>query len=314
MVHHDAMKKSAAPLFRFAVPALLCVLLSSCSAPGSGGGSAPAKNRTNTKVEQPGEFPDNSTMKAIQQRGKLLVGLPVDLPPFAYEDQSTGSLQGFDIEIARLIASGIFGAEIEGKVDFIPLDARDRELALSQNKVDIAMGRYPITVSGKRFIDYAGPYFMAYQTIVTDRSAGSRNDRIESITQLNNRKICTVRGSTKSDAILKSIPQADVSTQMSSVAECSSLLASKAVAAIAAEHIDMLEITGKSANSTLTPLTKSMTVGVEPYGIGINKQEIDFRQYVNNRLETIEGDSRWQEALKKSIPNSDDKAPPVERY
>ncbi len=323
MVHHNVVNNNAkisrgyGRSFRLLVPCLLfCALLAGCSPIGGGGGGGGAP-RSDTAVNQyavdkPGKFAAGSSMKAIQDRGKLLVGLPLEIPPFAYEDPNTGSLQGFDVEIARLMANGVFGDQIEGKVEFIPLDARDRELALSQNKIDIALGRYPVTVSGKRFVDYAGPYFTAYQTVVakTDRD---NTDSVRSLTALNGRKICTVRGSTKADAILQQIPQADLSIEMNTVAECAAQVIAKKASGIAAEHIEMLPLSSQQ-NSDFVTLSTPSTIGVELYGIGVSKQKIDLRQFLNDRLARIVNDGRWSKAYSKSIPNGNDTPPPLERY
>ena len=51
---------------------------------------------------------ENPFIRDIQARGVLRVGLPdLNTPPAYYLDESSGELQGYDIEIARGLASSM---------------------------------------------------------------------------------------------------------------------------------------------------------------------------------------------------------------
>ncbi len=308
MVHHDAMGLGR----KLFLAISLSAVLSACS--GGGAPAPPSATKTNTKVEQPGKFADGTPMKAIQERGKLVVGLPLEQPPFAYEDPNTGSLRGFDVEIARLIANGIFGANIEGKVEFIPLDERDLALALSQNKIDIALGRYEINVQRKRLVDFAGPYFLAYQGAYVSADTKVRAGvRITNLSELNGRSICTVRGSTNIDAVKAAIPQGIFQPEKNTVQECIADVSTGKAVALIAEHVDV-KLADQGGRASLTQLTIGTSLGPEPYGIGVSQQKIDLRRFLNDRLAKIVDDNRWEDALQNTVPKSDDKPPPLERY
>jgi glutamate transport system substrate-binding protein len=293
-----------------AVAIFSTLVLSSCM--GAPTGSEGVTYQGRDEVEQPGEFEDGSTMKAIQDRGKLVVGIRLDAPPFAYRDPNTGLVSGFDVEIARLIASGIFGAQIEGKIEFIELDPRDRELALSQNKVDIALGRYNITIPRQQFADFAGPYYVASQTAVVPGDV-NQADAIETVGQLSGRSVCVVPGSSNLSAIERLAPGADTSTSLSSVEACGSAVLSGDVDALIAEQVDVAPLL-RSNDRTFD----SFEVGAaseEPYGIGVSKQETDLRQFINDRLEVIREDDRWTEAFERTIGDDIDvEQPVVQRY
>src|SRR5262245_45735126 len=52
----------------------------------------------------------------IVARGKLVVGTGNDIPPFYFMDKS-GALAGMEIDLARLLAKGLFNDA--GKVEFV---------------------------------------------------------------------------------------------------------------------------------------------------------------------------------------------------
>ena len=58
---------------------------------------------------------------AIEAKGKLVVGTRFDVTGFALKNTSTGAVEGFDTEMAELIAAAIFGetpADAVGRTEF----------------------------------------------------------------------------------------------------------------------------------------------------------------------------------------------------
>ncbi|PWB63815.1 MAG: ABC transporter substrate-binding protein, partial [Deltaproteobacteria bacterium] len=58
-----------------------------------------------------------------RSRGKLLVGVKTDFPPFGYLDPA-GKPQGFDVDIARYLARALF--EDEGRLELVPVTSGSR--------------------------------------------------------------------------------------------------------------------------------------------------------------------------------------------
>src|ERR1700729_572591 len=57
-----------------------------------------------------------SKLQEVLKRGKLVVGTGTTNPPWHFEDDS-GNLTGMDIDMARLLAKGLF--DDPSKVDFV---------------------------------------------------------------------------------------------------------------------------------------------------------------------------------------------------
>ena len=55
-------------------------------------------------LPSPGAMPPGSTMAAIAERGRLIVGVDQNTYLFGFRNPSTGQLEGFDIDLAREIA------------------------------------------------------------------------------------------------------------------------------------------------------------------------------------------------------------------
>ena len=53
---------------------------------------------------------EKSKLDEVLQRGKVIVGVTSEAPPFGFIDEK-GALVGFDIDIAKLIAKYLFGKD-----------------------------------------------------------------------------------------------------------------------------------------------------------------------------------------------------------
>lgn len=71
----------------------------------------------------PGVAQEASRLDEMLSRGKLIVGVSSESPPFGFVDES-GELVGFDIDIAKLVAKATFGDE--NAVEFVRQSAAQR--------------------------------------------------------------------------------------------------------------------------------------------------------------------------------------------
>ena len=62
---------------------------------------------------------EKSKLDEVLQRGKVIVGVTSEAPPFGFIDEK-GALVGFDIDIAKLIAKYLFGKdESPARIEFL---------------------------------------------------------------------------------------------------------------------------------------------------------------------------------------------------
>ena len=98
-------------------------------------------------LPSPGAMPPGSTMAAIAERGRLIVGVDQNTYLFGFRNPSSGQLEGFDIDIAREIARAIFGDP--DRIQLRVVDASQRESALQSGEVDMVVRTYSITCDRK---------------------------------------------------------------------------------------------------------------------------------------------------------------------
>ncbi len=138
--------------------------------------------------------------QAIKERGKLIVGVRSDTRPFGYRNIE-GKLQGYDIDLARIIAKHIFTNM--NAVEFVPVTASNRISMLNSGKVDMLIATMSITDQRRLVVDFSTPYYMAGQAILV-----RNNTDIASIRQLSGRRVIIVYGSTGEMSVRMNAPEA----------------------------------------------------------------------------------------------------------
>jgi len=266
-----------------------CGSSSSTSSGGSSTTGVPA-------AAAPPTFPAGSTMDTIQKRGKLVVGTKFDQPLFGLKDPTSGTLDGFDIDIAREMAKAIFGPvkTIDSKVDFVETVSKNREPFIQDGKVDIVVATYTINATRKTVVDFAGPYFLAHEDIMVK----AEDSTIKSVTDLNGKKVCSVQGSTSLTNVIAKAPQADTSITFDTYSKCAEALADGRVQA---EVTDNAILAGLVSQGERKFKLVNAPFSDEPYGIGMKKGDDVFRSFLNDRLVAIEGNGTWKSLFTKTV-------------
>jgi glutamate transport system substrate-binding protein len=258
-------------------------------------------------------FLPGTTMAAIQARGRLIVGTRFDLTGFGVKNPSTGAVEGFDVEVAKLIAVGIFGgtpATAVSKIEFMDSVTATREASIKDGQVDLAIAAYRITDAAKQQVDFAGPYFMAGQDLLV-RSADTT---IKGFSDLAGKKVCSSRATgTAVQNVRAKAPDAE-SIQMDTTPQCADALTEGRVDAVASVNTSLLGPLEKSTGALRLVANPSTE---EPNGIGIRRGDDAFRSFINDQLEKSYAGGQWASAYATTLGKFGWRAPnppPVDRY
>lgn len=97
-----------------------------------------------------------SKLHEVLKRGSVLVGTGSTNPPWHFEDEK-GDLQGFDIELARLLAKGLF--DDPAKVQFVRQASDARVPNLQTGQVDVVFQFMTVTAQRAQLVDFSIPYY-----------------------------------------------------------------------------------------------------------------------------------------------------------
>jgi glutamate transport system substrate-binding protein len=231
-------------------------------------------------------FAEGTTMARLKEAGKVRVGTKFDQPLFGLKNLE-GKPEGFDVEIAKLIA-GEMGISADN-IEWIETVSANREPFIQQDKVDFVVATYTINDERKQVVDFAGPYYEAGQDIMV---AKGNPEGIAGPDDLAGKKVCSVTGSTPAENIRENYPEADL-TEFDVYSKCAEALKNGQVQAVTTDNVILLGLIDQDKEAfelVNNPFTK------EPYGIGLKKGDTEFRNFINDTLEKIEQDGRWLKA------------------
>lgn len=97
------------------------------------------------------------TLADAKARGKLIIGVKTDYPPFGYLD-SAGKNVGVEIELARYITEKLMGDA--SKVEFVPVVAANRIQFLQAGRIDTILATLGVTAERAKVIDFSVNYYL----------------------------------------------------------------------------------------------------------------------------------------------------------
>jgi glutamate transport system substrate-binding protein len=289
-----------------AIPMLAMVLVASAAC------SKKTTTTSPTSTSAP-TFPAGTTMARLQAAGKMTVGTKFDQPLFGLKNPLTGAIEGFDVEIAKIVAQGIWGGTVDDAakhITFVEAVSKVRESVIQEGKVDMVVATYTINNARKQLVDFAGPYYIAGQDIMVKKDDTS----IKSVTDLNGKKVCSVQGSTSLTNVKAKAPQADLSITFDTYSKCAEALKDGRVQAETTDNVILLGLV-KDNKDIFKVVGNPFTT--EPYGIGMKKGDDAFRTFINDRIDASYRDGSWAAAFNKTVGTAGVTAPtppPVDRY
>jgi glutamate transport system substrate-binding protein len=234
------------------------------------------------EVQESPEFEAGTTMAELSEAGTIRIGTKFDQPGFGLENLE-GELEGFDVEVAKIIA-GALGIAPED-IEWVETPSAVREEVLEGDEVDMVVATYTINDQRKERISFAGPYYQAGQQIMVRAD----NDEItgpESFTENPDLTVCTVTGSTPSEQIRPYLVDAQAQLVLfDEYSQCADQLENNQVDAVTTDNVILLGFVAES-DDAFKLVGEQFTE--EPYGIGIPKGDTEFCDFINQTLQENE--------------------------
>src|SRR6476660_2642625 len=231
----------------------------------------------------------NAWAKAIKYRGVLRTGGSETGQLFSLLNPETGKVVGFDAGLSQMLAQYILG---EPNTELTVTTVDTRETLIQNGTVDGVFATYSITPARAEKIAFAGPYLISGAAIMV----AADNTDISSVDDLAGKTVTTQTNSTSLTALQDQVPTATLQPYTND-AEClAALTQGRADASVIDQSILISDAIGNPAVKVVgEPFT------VDPYGIGITKDDPSAKEFVNAWLKTIEADGSWAALWKATI-------------
>jgi polar amino acid transport system substrate-binding protein len=275
--------------------------------PSAGGGTTvncadpTASLRPAATLPAPGAMPAGTTMAAIVNHGRLIVGTDQNTYLFGFRNAATGEIEGFDVDIAREVAAAIFGTA-DGHVQLVAITSAQRIPYVSDGKVDIVADTMTINCARWQQVNFSTEYYHAGQKVLVPKSSTAKG-----IGDLGGKKVCAAAGST-SIANIANAPSKPVAVSVPDWTDCLVMLQQGQVDAIST---DDTILAGLAAQDPTVKLVGDAFTA-EPYGLAIKAKDDDFTRFVNGVLARIRANGRWQAIYQRWLGGTG--TPPAPRY
>jgi glutamate transport system substrate-binding protein len=250
------------------------------------------------------EFAAGTTMAKLHDAGTMTIGTKFDQPLFGLKGPD-GNPVGFDVEIGKIIA-GALGIAPD-KIKWTETVSANREPFIENGTVDIVVATYTINDKRKEVISFAGPYYTAGQDILVLKG---NPEGIKGPEDLKGKNVCSVAGST-SEKNIKPYGVNLITTDTYS--NCLEPLRSGKVIAVTTDNVILAGLAAQNEGE-FEVIGKPFTE--EPYGIGLKKDDTEFRNFINDVLEKSYKDGTWKKAWENTAGKvlETPEPPAVDRY
>ena len=235
-------------------------------------------------------------LATVKARGTLKVALEGTYPPFNYKDQKTGQLAGYDVDVARLLAS-----RLGLKVEFVSSEWAGILAGLSANKYDVIVSQVGINPKREQAFDFSTPYIYSMPQLIVRKDEKAV---YTSLADLKGKKLGVGQGSVYEQQA-KAVPGIDVRSYAAAPDTMSDLASGRLDAALNDSLMSayLLKI-------SKLPIKAGAQVGaVERMGIPFHKGNPEFKAALNKALADVAADGSLKAISIKWFGTDVSKAP-----
>ena len=222
---------------------------------------------------------------------KITIGTKFDQPGLAAK-LPDGSMAGFDVDVARYVAEELGYSPDE--IDWKEAPSPQRETLIQNGQVDYIVATYSITDARKQKVGFAGPYLVTGQGLLV---RAGETDITGPQSLENNKKLCSVKGSTPAQRIKQMYPRVQVQVY-DTYSACLEALNNGIMDALSTDEVILA---GYAAQYPGKFKLAGEPFSVENYGIGLHREDLELREQVNAALEKMISTGAWAQAFQRNL-------------
>lgn len=173
------------PLRMLLIPLVLGLL--------AGCGTAPKSVQNPATQQAKQSATADSSLDDVKSRGKLLVGMSGQYPPFGYRE-GNGDLKGFDVEITTEIAR-----RLGVKTEFVTMPFKGLMAALDSSRFDLIANQMAITDERLQRYAFSTPYVQSASQLLVHKE----NNEIKSLADVKGKTFAASQGSNYEKVLLE---------------------------------------------------------------------------------------------------------------
>jgi ABC-type amino acid transport substrate-binding protein len=226
-----------------------------------------------------------STLEQIKNSETIRVGYRESLPPMSFLDKNNQPV-GYSIELCAHIANGI-KSELKNPniaTKYVPVSASNRFDALTNNSIDILCGATTKTLTRAELVDFTQLTFVTGASLLSLASSG-----IDTIPELQDRKVAVVKNTTTIDSLAQAIKQVDINATIvpvDSAADGIKALVSGEVDAFSSVQIVLIGLVLTHEKPEQFVISEGV-FSFEPIALAVRRDDAEFRLIADRVLSQL---------------------------
>ncbi len=212
------------------------------------------------------------TLQQVKKTGIIKIGFRQDQPPMSFLDKD-GKPAGYSIDLCNLIV-----AEVENKIggnvdiEYVPVKAAERFIALADNRIDILCGSTTKTLSRGELVDFTQLTFVTGAAFMILKDTQIMNN-------FNGKRIGVVKGTTTEAALRDLFKETEINAdivELGSTAEGRDSLEKGKIDAFAADQVVLIGQALTAAKPGIFAILPNLFT-YEPFALAVRRNDADFR-------------------------------------
>lgn len=230
-------------------------------------------------VLQSSAFAADTSLQAVKQKGKLVLGLDDSFPPMGFRNEEN-QIVGYDIDLAKEVAKRL-------GVQLVPqaIDWNAKEQELNTHKIDCIWNGFTITDERKQAMAFTKPYLKNAQVVVVRKGSG-----FTTLASLKGKKVGLQAGSSAANALEGA---KDFRASLKQVVEFKdnlTALMDLEARGVDAVVMDLILAKDNIQRSKKPYVVLSESLSPEVFGVGFRKNDLALRDAVQKALEGMRAD------------------------
>ncbi|MDR2793583.1 MAG: transporter substrate-binding domain-containing protein [Treponema sp.] len=227
----------------------------------------------------------SAQIRAIQKRGVFRVGISADMKKFSYLEAGSSEPEGFEIDLARLIAKDILGDE--KAVRFVPVSPRVMFVLLDNGEIDSLIAGITISEERKKSSRFTSPYYVDGVGVMVKKDSG-----IDTMEALDGKRVGVVTMTTTRNAFEEEARRIGISLNYAEYGSHNELMAALLTGKVDAIGNDQSLLTSFVDSGTRI-LDHSFSP--QPYGIAVKLSDDKLAAYLESLLDSMQADGTISE-------------------
>ena len=221
----------------------------------------------------------------------IVIGTKFDQPGLGLK-KPDGTMSGFDVDVAKYVAEQL--GYKEDKIEWKEAPSGQRETLIQNDQVTFIAATYSITDARKEKVSFAGPYLVTGQSLLVK---ADNTDITGQASLQNNKKLCSVSGSTPAQRIKDKYPSVQLQ-QYDTYSACVEALKNGAVDAVTTDEVILA---GYAAQTPGAFKLVGGTFSEENYGIGLKKGDTELCTKISDAVKKMESEGKWKTAWDENL-------------